>query len=64
MNIPFDEALLYDREPDNDVILDNLYEKYLNRGYAPDVAAFMRNISIEDMPQTWQNVWPWMNLTR
>tara|TARA_R110002020_G_scaffold306432_1_gene522385 strand:+ start:18 stop:209 length:192 start_codon:yes stop_codon:yes gene_type:complete len=41
MNIPFDEALLHDREPDNDVILDNLYEKYLNRGYAPEVAERM-----------------------
>ena len=39
--IPLDEAWLYDREPDNDVILDNLYEKYLNRGYAPEVAARM-----------------------
>ena len=41
MNIPLDEAWLYDREPDNDVILDNLYEKYLNRGYAPEVAERM-----------------------
>jgi len=41
MNIPLDEAWLHDREPDNDVILDNLYEKYLNRGYAPEVAERM-----------------------
>ena len=41
MNIPLDEALLHDREPDNDALLDNLYEKYLNRGYAPDVAERM-----------------------
>ena len=41
MNIPSDEAGLDDREPDNDDILDNLYEKYLNRGYAPEVAERM-----------------------
>ena len=41
MSIPFDEAWLNDREPDNDAILDDLYEKYLNRGYSPEVAERM-----------------------
>ena len=41
MNIPSDEAWLDDREPDNDDILDDLYEKYLKRGYSPEVAERM-----------------------
>ena len=41
MSIPFDEAWLSDREPDNDAILDDLFEKYLNRGYSPEVAERM-----------------------
>ena len=41
MSIPFDEAWLNDREPDNDDILDDLFEKYLNLGYSPEVAERM-----------------------
>jgi len=35
------EDWLWEREPDNDAVKDGLYEKYLNRGYAPKVAERM-----------------------
>ena len=41
MSIPFDEAWLNDREPDNDAVMDDLFEKYLNLGYSPEVAERM-----------------------
>jgi len=41
MSIPFDEAWLNDREPDNDDILENLYHSFLEKGYSPEVAERM-----------------------
>ena len=49
MSIPFDEAWLNDREPDNDAILDDLYEKYLNRGYSPEVAERMAREKFDEI---------------
>ena len=41
MSIPFDEAWLDDREPDNDAVLDALLDKYINLGYSTEVAEQM-----------------------
>jgi len=41
MSILWDEEWLSDREPDNDAVMDDLFEKYLNLGYSPEVAERM-----------------------
>jgi len=38
MSIPFDEEWLSDREPDNDAVLDSLFDKFINKGYSLEAA--------------------------
>jgi hypothetical protein len=41
MSILWDEEWLNDREPDNDAVLDSLFDKFINLGYSPEVAEQM-----------------------